>query len=147
VCGIFRILASNSLTPAGTLQFNSILTLLPGESVRSHRLRTQGYKTASTSDANRKSKLLSVLLIDRLSIRCSHDPILGFSGSVVSDSVTPWTIAQQALLSMVLSRQEYWSWLPFPTPENLPHPGTETTSVLSPTLAVEFVTTVSPGKS
>ena len=145
--GIFCILASTSLTPAGTLQFNSILTLLPGESVRSHRLRTQGNKTASTSDANRKSKLLSVLLTDQLSIRCSHDPILVFSRSVVSDSVTPRTIAQQAPLSMVFSRQEYWSWLPFPTPENLPHPGIEMTSVLSPTLAVEFFTTVSPGKS
>ena len=31
------------------------------------------------------------------------------SGSVVSDSVTPWTIALQAPLSMGFSRQEYWS--------------------------------------
>ena len=28
---------------------------------------------------------------------------------------TPWTIAQQALLSMEFSRQEYWSGLPFPS--------------------------------
>ena len=35
------------------------------------------------------------------------------SGSVVSDSVTPWTIICQALLSMGFSRQEYWSGLPF----------------------------------
>ena len=29
--------------------------------------------------------------------------------SVVSDSVTPWTAAHQASLSMGFSRQEYWS--------------------------------------
>ena len=29
---------------------------------------------------------------------------------------------------MGFSRQEYWSGLPFPPPENLPHPGTELTS-------------------
>jgi len=32
--------------------------------------------------------------------------------SVVSDSVTPWTVACQALLSMEFSRQEYWNGLP-----------------------------------
>ena len=36
---------------------------------------------------------------------------------------TPWTIAHQTLLSMEFSRQEYWSRLPFPTPEDLPDPG------------------------
>ena len=40
-----------------------------------------------------------------------------FSCSVVSDSVTPWTVAFRALLSMEFSRQEYWSKLPFPTPD------------------------------
>ena len=29
--------------------------------------------------------------------------------------VTPWTVARQAPLSMEISRQEYWSGLPFPT--------------------------------
>ena len=28
--------------------------------------------------------------------------------------VTPWTVPRQALLSMEVSRQELWSWLPFP---------------------------------
>ena len=36
--------------------------------------------------------------------------------SVVSDSVTPWTGVPQACQSMRLSRQEYWSKLPFPSP-------------------------------
>ena len=29
--------------------------------------------------------------------------------------VTPWTVASQAPLSMEISRQEYWSGLPFAT--------------------------------
>ena len=39
------------------------------------------------------------------------------SRSVVSDSAIPWTVARQAPLSMEFSRQEYWSGLPFPPPE------------------------------
>ena len=39
--------------------------------------------------------------------------------------MTPWTVAHQAPLSMELSRQEYWSRLPFPPPEDLPDPRTE----------------------
>ena len=34
--------------------------------------------------------------------------------SVMSSSATPWTIANQAFLSMEFSGQEYWSGLPFP---------------------------------
>ena len=46
------------------------------------------------------------------------------SHSVVSDFVTPWTVACQAPLSMCMefSRQEYWSRLPFPFPGDLPNP-------------------------
>ena len=39
--------------------------------------------------------------------------------------VTPWTVAYQAFPSMGFSRQEYWSGLPFPSPGDLPNPGTE----------------------
>ena len=39
--------------------------------------------------------------------------------------VTPRTIAFQASLSIGFSRQEYWSELPFPSPEDLPDPGIE----------------------
>ena len=38
---------------------------------------------------------------------------------------TPWTAAYQAHPSMGFSRQEYWSGLPFPSPEYLPDPGIE----------------------
>ena len=34
--------------------------------------------------------------------------------SVVSNSVTPWTVARQAPLSVGFSRPEYWSGWPFP---------------------------------
>ena len=49
-----------------------------------------------------------------------------------------WTL--QAPLSMELSRQEYWSGLPFPTPGDLPNPGTEPESPASPALAGGFFT-------
>ena len=54
--------------------------------------------------------------------------------------VTPWTVAHQALLSMGFSRQEHWSGLPGPPPGDLPDPGIESASLLSPTLAGRFFT-------
>ena len=66
--------------------------------------------------------------------------------SVVSDSETPWTVACQAPLLMEFSRQEYWSGVPFPTPVDLPDPGIEPASPVSPALAGRFFTTAPPGK-
>ena len=63
------------------------------------------------------------------------------SRSVVSDSATPWAVAHQAPLSMGLSRQGYWSGLPFPPPGDLRDPGTEPASLMSPALAGRFFTT------
>ena len=54
----------------------------------------------------------------------------------------PWTVACQAPLCLGFSRQEYWSWLPFPTPGNLPDPEIETPSLVSPAQAGRFFTTV-----
>ena len=48
---------------------------------------------------------------------------------------TTWTIACQAPLSMEFSRQEQWSGLPFPTPGDLPNPGSEPMPFVSPVLA------------
>ena len=42
---------------------------------------------------------------------------------VVFDSATPQTVAHQDPLSMEFFSQEYWSGLPFSSPEDLPHPG------------------------
>ena len=61
---------------------------------------------------------------------------------VVSDSATPWTVAYQAPLSMGLSRQEYWSGLPFPSPGDLPKPGIEPRS---PTLQADTLNSEPPG--
>ena len=55
--------------------------------------------------------------------------------------MTPWTVACQAPLSMGFSKQEYWSGLPCPPPGDLPNPGTEPESLMSPVLAGEFFTT------
>ena len=57
--------------------------------------------------------------------------------------VTPWTIACQAPLSKVFSRQEYWSGLPFPLPGYLPKPGIKP---VSPALQAMSLSTEPPGK-
>ena len=60
---------------------------------------------------------------------------------------TPWTLARQAPLSMGLPRQENWSGLLFLPLGDLPHPGIELVSLVSPSLADRFFTTEPPGKS
>ena len=50
-------------------------------------------------------------------------PSESVSHSVVSNSVTPWTVACQAPLSIEFSRQEYWSGLLFPSAGGPPDPG------------------------
>ena len=51
-----------------------------------------------------------------------------------------YTVARQVPLSMGFSRQEYWSGLLCPPPD-LPNPGIEPTSLVSPALAGGFFTT------
>ena len=53
---------------------------------------------------------------------------------------TPWTVARQAPLSMGFSRQKYWSGFPCPPPGDLPHPGIESMSLMSPSLTSMFFT-------
>ena len=66
------------------------------------------------------------------------------SQSVMSDFLeTPWTVALQAPLSMELSRQDYWSGLPFSPPGDLPNPGTEPKS---PALQADSLLSQPPGK-
>ena len=52
--------------------------------------------------------------------------------------VTSQTVACQTSLSIEFSRQEYWTGLPFPTPEDLPNLGIEPTSPVSPASAGGF---------
>ena len=60
--------------------------------------------------------------------------------------VTPWTVAHQAPLSMLSSRQEYWSGFPFPSPGDLPNQGIESTSLASPALVGGLFNTGPPEK-
>ena len=61
----------------------------------------------------------------------------------MSNSVTLWTIARQAPLSMGFPRQEYWSGFPFSSLGDLSDPGIKPES---PALAGGFGTTEPPGK-
>ena len=54
---------------------------------------------------------------------------------------TPWTVAQQAPLSMGFSRQEYWSGLLCLSPGDLFDLGIEPTSLVSPASAGSFFST------
>ena len=63
--------------------------------------------------------------------------------SVMSDSLTPLTVACQAPLSMGFSRQEYWSGLPCPPPGYLPNPGIEPRY---PALQADSLPSEPPGK-
>ena len=60
--------------------------------------------------------------------------------------MSPWTVACQAPQSLEFSRLEYWSGLPFPPPGDLPDPGIEPESPVSPALAGGFFTIFPPGK-
>ena len=62
-----------------------------------------------------------------------HIDVCVHSVTCVRLFVTSWTVAHRA----PLSRQEYWSGLPFPSLE-LPNPGIEPRSPASPALAGEF---------
>ena len=61
----------------------------------------------------------------------------------VRPSLTPWTEACQAPLSVEFSRQGYWTRLSFPPPGDLTDSGIEPAS---PHLSGRFLTTVPPGK-
>ena len=67
-----------------------------------------------------------------------------WSSSVVSNSATPWAVACNVPLSMGFTRQECWSRLPFPSPEDLPNPGTEPRS---PALQADSLLDEPGGKS
>ena len=51
---------------------------------------------------------------------------------------TSWTVAHQAPLSMEFSKKEYWSGFPFSPPRDLPNPGMEPPTLVSPALAGRF---------
>ena len=76
-------------------------------------------------------------------LRCS----IVLSCSVVPALCEFWTVARQAPLSMRFSRQGYWSVLPFPSPGDLPDPGTEPVPLASSALSAGCITTSAIGRS
>ena len=64
------------------------------------------------------------------------------SCSVLSDSVTPWTVACQVPPSIEFCRQEYWSGLPPLSLGDLSDPGIEPRS---PALQVDSLLSDPPG--
>ena len=71
----------------------------------------------------------------------SQPPLHARSFSHVRVFATLWTVACQVPLSRGFSRQEYWSGLPCPPPGDIPDPGIEPASFLSPASAGGFFTT------
>ena len=67
-------------------------------------------------------------------------PACMLSHSVMSDSVTLWTVARQAPLSTRFSRNEYWSGFSCPPPGDLYDPRIEPVSLKSPALSGGFFT-------
>ena len=53
----------------------------------------------------------------------------------------PWTVANQAPLTMEFSKREYWSGLPCPPAGDLPNPVIKPRSITSVAVAGRFFTT------
>ena len=104
-----------------------------------------GYVTASQSQRNMQLYQLSktAFPISRgyLVYLMTQSSLCKLSLSHVWLFATAWTAACQAPLSMGLSRQQYWSRLPFPLPGYFPGPGIEPVSPVFSTLAGRFFTT------
>ena len=71
--------------------------------------------------------------------------VCGF-GCAVQLFGTLWTAAGQDPQSMEFSRQEYWSGLPCPPPGDLPNPGMELESLMSPAWQLGSLPLAPPGK-
>ena len=92
-------------------------------------------------------KFQQLLLEQKLPVWIPWRGLFLFSCQVVSNSfVISWTVAHQAPLSVEFPRQEYWSVLLFTSPRDLPDPGIEHVSLMSPALAGGFFTTRATGK-
>ena len=69
--------------------------------------------------------------------------LLLFSHSVMFNFCSPMDGSPRGSSVRGISKQGYWSGLPFPCPGDLPNPGFEP---MSPALAGRFFTTEPPGK-
>ena len=90
-----------------------------------------------------------ILRLTLLLLSLRFVPVLPLSQSFshVQVSAAPWTIiAHEAPLSMGFPSQEYWSMLSCSSPGDLPNPGTEPTSLVSPALQADSLPLAPPGK-
>ena len=79
-----------------------------------------------------------------MAIQCKGKEFSQVSRYLIYDVVVQPLSCIQASLSMELSRQEYWSGLPFPSLGGVSNSGVEP---MSPALAGRFFTTEPPGKT
>ena len=85
-------------------------------------------------------------LLAKFSIGSIHsNPCAGVC-TVKSDLCDPMDCGPPTPLFTESSRPEYWSGLPFPTPGNLPDPGIEQESPVSPALPVDSLPAEPSGK-
>ena len=68
-------------------------------------------------------------------------PVCAKSLSHVRLSVTPWTVARQAPLSIGILQARILEWVAMPSSRYLPDPGMEPRSLMSPALAGGLFTT------
>ena len=132
--------------------WNSILKIFPPLGVLHHHIPTP----SSGSLVHRiTGGFFSELLHSPLAVLCSMRNSFLLSLTSVSSvqslsrvwlSATPWTAACQAPLTMGFSRQEYWSRLPCPPPEDFLDSGIEPASLMSPALTGGFFTTSLPNR-
>ena len=73
-------------------------------------------------------------------------PLLNFCCCCLVSKSYPTLATLQTVTCQALSRQEYWSRLPFPSSGDLPDPRIEPISLVSPALADWFFTAEPPGK-
>ena len=96
----------------------SLRVLFPIQSCHLILVRSPGHQVHFINyNSHGEGLRVSILFIPGGPVLCVH-----CVASVVSKSLTLQTVAHQALLSMGFSRQEYWSGLPCPPPEDLPNP-------------------------
>ena len=98
---------------------------------------------SSRREFGRTRELFYILLV----MGCVCECVCVGTLSHVQLLVTLWTAAHQIPLSMEFPRQEYWSELPFPPPGDLPDPGIEPASPMSPVLQVDSLPLSHQGNS
>ena len=85
----------------------------------------------------------SICIQPQHSLLSPLNPLCVLAVSHVQLFAIPWTAAHQLPLSTEFSRQEYWSWLPFHSPGDLPDPAIQPGS---PTLQADSLPSESPEK-